>query len=241
LYVEIVNIVITGASRGIGESVTKTFATRGNHQIFILSRNIDKLEELALLCKSLNQNTKILPLKTDLTDPSEIEKSVNKILLITSSIDILINNAGLALRKPFESFEYKEIELIMKTNFYGPAHLIYLLLPALIAAGNSHVINISSMSGFQGSRKFPGLTYYGASKAALAGLTEALSEEYKGRGVSFNCLALGAVQTEMFSEVFPGYAAPISTEKIADFIVEFALNAHQYLQGKIIPVSLADP
>ena len=235
------NIVITGASRGIGASITRAFVKEGDHQLFILARNIAKLKELTEACKLLNNKAKVIPVHCDITIYSELEKSVNEILSITSTIDILINNAGLAIRKPFTKFEYDEIESLMNTNFHAPANLIRLLIPALVKSKNAHVVNISSLSGFQGSKKFHGLSYYGASKAALACLTEILSEEFKGRGVSFNCLALGAVQTEMFSEVFEGYKAPVSSDQMGDFITNFALNAHNYMQGKVIPVSMSEP
>ena len=201
------NIVITGASRGIGAALAKVFSIKGNHQIFVISRNKEKLQKLVVYCLELNENVKIFPIKTDLSDPGELKKCVDQILSVTSKIDILINNAGLAIKKSFEEFSSEDVERMMNINFLASANLIKLLLPALMKAGNSHVVNIGSMGGFQGSTKFPGLSYYSASKAALAVLTEGLSAEYKGRGVSFNCLALGAVQTEMFSEVFPGYEA----------------------------------
>jgi 3-oxoacyl-[acyl-carrier protein] reductase len=235
------NIVITGASRGIGAAVTKAFSVSGDHKIFVLSRNRKKLDELVAFCQDLNPNARVFPIVTELTLLSELEKSVNEILSVTSSVDILINNAGLAIRKPFEDFDSEDADLMMNVNFQAPANIIRLLLPALIKAGNSHVVNISSMAGFQGSTKFSGLSYYSASKAAIAVLTEALSAEYKGKGVTFNCLALGAVQTEMFSEVFPGYKAPLDPTEIATYIADFALNAHNYLKGKIIPVSLSEP
>jgi 3-oxoacyl-[acyl-carrier protein] reductase len=235
------NIIITGASRGIGAALARVFSIKGNHQIFILSRNKEKLNRLVVNCIDLNPNIKVIPFKVDISDSGNLKECVNQILLITQKVDILINNAGLAIRKPFDEFTPEEVERLMNINFRAPANLISLLMPALLKAGNSHVVNISSMGGFQGSRKYPGLSFYSASKAALAVLTEALSEEYKGRGVSFNCLALGAVQTEMFSEVFPGHNAQVGPDEAATFIADFALHAHNFLNGKIIPVSLSEP
>ena len=100
---------------------------------------------------------------------------------------------------------------MMETNFFGPASIIRIVKP-LMPAG-SHIVNISSMGGFQGSAKFNGLSYYSASKAAIACLSECLAEEFKDSGVSVNCLALGAVQTEMLREAFPGYKAPVEALK----------------------------
>ncbi len=105
----------------------------------------------------------------------------------------------------------------------------------------SHILNISSMGGFQGSVKFRGLSYYSASKAAIACLSECLAEEFRGSGISVNCIALGAVQTEMFAEAFPGYKAPVEAVEIAPFISYFALNGHKFMNGKIIPLAQNNP
>ncbi len=235
------DILITGASRGIGAALTRVFAVKGDHQIFILARNKENLEMLAFQCTKLNKNTRVVPVISDLSLINELEGTAEKILSLTSSIDILVNNAGMSLRKSFEEINIKEAEAMMAVNFYAPATLIRLLIPALSISGRSHVVNIGSMAGFQGALKFKGLSMYGSSKAALASLTEALSIEYKDRGISFNCLAIGAVQTDMFQEVFPEFKAPLYPDKMAEFIAEFSLNAHKYLNGKVIPVSLANP
>ena len=97
------------------------------------------------------------------------------------------------------------------------------------------------MGGFQGSTKFAGLSAYSSSKSALSGLTECLAEELKDRNIAVNCLALGAVQTEMLGKAFPGYKAPLSAAKMAEFICEFALTGQLFFNGKIIPVSSTTP
>ena len=97
------------------------------------------------------------------------------------------------------------------------------------------------MGGFQGSSKFPGLSAYSASKAALANLTECLAEELKEKNICANCLALGAVQTEMLETAFPGYVAPVKSREMASFIAYFATRGHQFYNGKILPVSVSTP
>jgi 3-oxoacyl-[acyl-carrier protein] reductase len=156
-------------------------------------------------------------------------------------IDILINNAGILINKSFLETNLEDIEKLFQINCFAPALLIRQLMPFMGQKANSHVVNISSMGGFQGSMKFPGLTYYSASKAALACLTECLSEEFKDTKVAFNCLALGSVQTDMLEEAFPGYKAQLKPEEIAEFIGHFALTAHNHMRGKIVPVSLTNP
>jgi NAD(P)-dependent dehydrogenase (short-subunit alcohol dehydrogenase family) len=105
----------------------------------------------------------------------------------------------------------------------------------------SHIVNISSMGGYQGTSKYPGLSYYSASKAALAILSECLAVEFRELGIKVNCLALGSVQTEMFSEAFPGHRASVSAEDMGEFIAEFALTGHKVFNGKILPVAISNP
>jgi NAD(P)-dependent dehydrogenase (short-subunit alcohol dehydrogenase family) len=147
--------------------------------------------------------------------------------------------AGLLVAKEFPEITNSEARLMMETNFFGPAAVIRLVKP-LMPRG-SHIVNISSMGGFQGSTKYKGLSYYSASKAALACLSECLAIEFKESGISVNCLALGAVQTEMFEEAFPGYKAPVDAKEMAEFISDFALKGHKYINGKIIPVAVNNP
>jgi NAD(P)-dependent dehydrogenase (short-subunit alcohol dehydrogenase family) len=154
-------------------------------------------------------------------------------------VDILINIAGFLVVKDFLVMTNDEARLTMETNFFGPASLIRILKP-LMPAG-SHIVNISSMGGFQGSAKYKGLSYYSASKAALACLTECLANEFLEYGISVNCLALGAVQTEMFDEAFPGYKAPVDAKQMAEFISGFALIGNKFFNGKILPVAISNP
>jgi len=103
------------------------------------------------------------------------------------------------------------------------------------------VVTISSMGGIQGSMKFAGLAAYSSSKGAVITLSELLAEEYKEQGIAFNVLALGAVNTEMLQEAFPGYEAPISAAEMADYIANFALIGNKYHNGKVIQVSSSTP
>jgi NAD(P)-dependent dehydrogenase (short-subunit alcohol dehydrogenase family) len=97
------------------------------------------------------------------------------------------------------------------------------------------------MGGVNGSAKFPGLAAYSSSKGALGVLTELLAEEFKDEGPRTNALALGAVQTEMLAEAFPGYEAPVSAAQMANYIADFSLTAHQLYNGKVLPLSQSTP
>ena len=104
-----------------------------------------------------------------------------------------------------------------------------------------HVVNIASMGGIQGSLKFSGLSAYSSTKGALITLTECLAEEYKNKNVSFNAIAFGAVQTEMLSEAFPNYKAPLTAAEAAKFVGDFAVNGQKYFNGKVLQMALSTP
>ena len=154
-------------------------------------------------------------------------------------VDALINNAGAFLNKPFEKISKKEFEYIFQVNVFGLSSITRKVLPIIDSKG--HIVNITSMGGINGAAKFDGLSAYSSSKGAVNILTELLAEEYKEKGPSFNALAFGAVQTEMLEEAFPGLKAPISSEEIADFILDFSLEGQKYFNGKILPVSSSTP
>ena len=124
-------------------------------------------------------------------------------------------------------------------NVFAVAALTKNTIPFL--QKGSHVVTISSMGGIQGSLKFPGLAAYSSAKGAVITLTEVLAEEYKEEGISFNVLALGAVQTEMLEEAFPGYQAPTTAAEMANYIVDFSLTGNQFYNGKVLQVSSTNP
>lgn len=225
------NVLITGASGGIGNELINYFLKKGDHVIAV-SRSKPALDI------SSHKNLQWIVADINL---SEGRKFVRQAVEGIQKLDILINNAGALINKPFQDISEKELELVYRANVFAPFHLIQELLPSLKNAEKAHVINIGSMGGFQGTAKFSGLTAYSSSKFALAGLTEVLAEEFKETNVAFNCLALGAAQTKMLEAAFPGYKAPVSAEEMASFIGDFASNAHHYIRGKIIPVSLSTP
>lgn len=235
------NIIITGASKGIGASLARNFGYTGDNQLFLISRDEQSLNCLKDEIILRNQGAKVELYNMDLTVQANINNLFASISKKVKFIDILINNAGILQNKGFEDFSVNEIEAVFQVNYMVPAVLIHKFLPLLSASEGAHVLNVGSMGGVQGSVKFPGLSHYSASKGALAVLTECLAEEYKTSRISFNCLALGSVQTEMLEKAFPGYQAPVSSEEMADFIADFATNAPKFIKGKIIPVSSSTP
>ena len=224
------HIIITGTSRGIGVEMGKQLSKQGHH-ILALSRNEAPVKALKL------KNVTTFPF--DLGDAYAYKKVEDFISSTWHHVDVLINNAGMLLNKPFAETNISDFEEVYKTNVFGVAELTRIVLPFMRKEG--HVVTISSMGGVQGSMKFPGLAAYSSSKGAVVTLTELLAEEYKDSGISFNVLALGAVQTEMLEEAFPGYKAPTSAVDMATYISNFALNGNKFYNGKLLQVSNSTP
>jgi NAD(P)-dependent dehydrogenase (short-subunit alcohol dehydrogenase family) len=233
------NIIVTGASRGIGFELAKKFAADSSNKVFAFSRNKEKLEKLAAEIKTENASANIFCKDFDLNTGNIQAVLLPFILGKVGAVDILINNAGLLINKAFPDLTDNDFDQVFSVNLKSAFRLTRELLPYFSV--NSHVVNITSMGGVQGSVKFPGLSLYSASKGALGILTECLAEELKDRNIKVNALAIGAVQTEMLSEAFPGYEAPLSASEIAEFIYDFAIKGHSFFNGKILPVSSSTP
>lgn len=225
-------VVIVGASRGIGKALVENFAKRDDFKIIALSRNLIKMQAdfTGLTC------VKCFEFDLENTVRAQAEKIFSSI----GKVDYLINNAGFLVNKPFEEITSEELQKSYQINLFGVFETVQAIIPFL-NPDNSHIVNISSMGGFQGSMKFAGLSAYSTSKAALCSFTELFSEEYKASTIAMNCLCLGSVQTEMLEEAFPGYQAPLNPAQVSEYISDFAMNAHKYMKGKIIPLSLTNP
>lgn len=229
------NIIITGASRGIGYATALEMAKDANNTILAISRTESKLQELKAAAPHANIDYWV----TDLTNlqTQELGEQLKK----WSSVDILINNAGLLVNKPFDGLSPDDWQRVFAVNVFAPVALTRFLLPYMEKSTQAHIVNISSMGGFQGSAKFDGLSAYSASKGALIILTECLGHELSVRKVAVNCLALGAVQTEMLAQAFPGYEAPLSSEQMGEFVTWFATKGQAFFNGKTLPVSVSTP
>ena len=224
------NVIITGTSRGIGFEMAQLFANKG-HKVLALSRND------SFIAKLNHKNITSFPF--DITKKEDLKRVEDYLNTNWETVDVLVNNAGKLLNKPFLETSSEAFETVYKVNVFGVANLTKLVLPRM--PKNGHVVTISSMGGVQGSMKFPGLSAYSSSKGAVITLTELWAEEFKETGPSFNVLALGAVQTEMLEEAFPGYKAPTTALEMATYIKEFALRGHKMYNGKLLQVSSSTP
>ncbi|MCB9205397.1 MAG: SDR family oxidoreductase [Flavobacteriales bacterium] len=231
------NVIVTGASSGVGYELVKQLILDDRVQKVIgIARRAEKLEELAGIAASLGKGWKYIPLACDV-----FEVTMDMITDHIDRVDALVNNAGLLINRHFNELTEEDFEQVYKVNVFAPARLTRLLKPLMGGERPSHIVNIGSMGGFQGASKFPGLAAYSSSKSAIAGLSECLAEEFKDDNIKVNCLAFGAVQTEMLAKAFPGFQAPLTSAQMAEFVLDFTLNGHQYFNGKVLPVSSSTP
>lgn len=228
------NIIINGATKGIGRETAAHLHSVPGNNIVITGRD----ERLLALAEKELPGIKTFVI--DLSDNSENYPGLKEYIIHQlHHIDIVINMAGQLIKNDFLSFSEADAHSIMETNFFGPARFIRFITQFMNS--DSHIVNISSMGGYQGSVKFRGLSYYSSSKAAIACLTECLANELSEHKIAVNCLALGSVNTAMLNEAFPGYEAPVSANEMGKYIADFALNGNKFFNGKILPVAFGNP
>jgi NAD(P)-dependent dehydrogenase (short-subunit alcohol dehydrogenase family) len=226
------NIIVTGSSKGIGLELVKLLGLK--HRVYAISRDVSIYDQIL---KKRPYSENIIPISADVTQINNLDFDS---FIDSPGIDVLINNAGFLINKPFIELSKEDYRNIMDVNFYGVVNMIQLAKNKLSIA-KGQVINIGSVGGLQGSSKFPGLSIYSSSKGALSILTECLAVELAEFNIKINCLALGAVQTEMLNKAFPNYKAEISASEMADYIVNFINSSSKLSNGLVIPVKKSNP
>lgn len=231
------DIIVAGASSGIGRAVALRYARQPGFRVFAMARRTDLLQSLV----EEAPEGSVVAISIDMVD-CDFSVLLNQLIAHSVvNIGVLVNCVGTLVNKPFSRISKSEWLDVYQTNVIGPSQLIRSLLPYMGQNSVSHVVNLGSMGGVCGSVKFPGLTAYSSSKGALSILTEVLAEEYKGGQMVFNCLALGSVDTDMLAKAFPSYQAGTSADEMASFVCDFGLNGWRFFNGKVIPVSNSTP
>lgn len=233
------NIVITGASSGVGFEAVLELILKNEHQVVALARSHDKLRKLFDIAKGLNPGCHLFPARFDIVHDDYETGLLPFIKERLGKVDVLINNAGMLINKSFMETSAIDFAEMLQSNLLGHVKMMQCLIPLMETGG--HIVNIGSMGGFQGSTKFEGLSAYSASKAALHALTECVAQELLEQKVNVNCLALGSAQTEMLEKAFPGYESPVAAFEMGKFIADFALNGNKFFNGKVLPVSVTTP
>jgi len=232
------NIIITGASRGIGMHAAKALVSKGAQKILLIARSSQKLQALKKELELNYTDTEVAIFVFDLLS-GNYEKLKTFINQSFKEVDILINNAGHLVVKPFLEMGDDDFKSQFQINVNSVFKLSQITIPLMPKGG--HIVNISSMGGVQGSIKFPGLSLYSASKGAVSLLTESMAAELVEQEISVNALAFGAVNTDMLKSAFPNYKARITAQEMGEFLADFAWNQAKFYNGKVLPVSNSTP
>ena len=193
-------ILITGASDGIGKQLAVDLSVRGA-VIIACGRSPARLE--AVLTEIRRPSPRSISIRCDVGSRAEVHQMIGKVLAQFPAIDILINNAGIGMRKPFVETPLDTIEDLMRTNYLGTVYCTYEVLPSMLARGRGHIVNISSVAGHIGTLNMAG---YCASKFAINGFSESLYHELKPRGIAVSVVCPGPVKTAFnrsFAETSP--------------------------------------
>jgi 3-oxoacyl-[acyl-carrier protein] reductase len=226
-----VQVVVTGAGKGIGFELCEVFSTLGC-EVLAISRQHNPAF----------QGQNIYHIQADIANAESTANQINKLFPSGhSTLRVLVHNAGVLINKPFETLSFEEMTTMNGVNYLFPMYLTQKLMPWLRQSSQAHTLYIGSMGGFQGSVKYPGLTVYGSTKAAGAGFIEGLASEYAGSRLYFNALSLGAVQTDMLKEAFPSLQDSLDVETICNWIAKFALEGFKVMNGQNLPISLGNP
>lgn len=172
-------ILVTGASSGFGQAIAQRLAAEG-HKVFGTSRN------------SSGDMGKVRMITLDVTDDLSVKTAIDEVVTVAGCIDVLINNAGVAVCGAIEDTEVAEVRLQMETNFFGVVRTIHAVIPHMRSRGAGRIINVSSLAGMI---SLPFQAYYSASKFALEALNEALRIELSGTGIDSTNINPGDFKT----------------------------------------------
>jgi NAD(P)-dependent dehydrogenase (short-subunit alcohol dehydrogenase family) len=230
--------IVTGAGRGIGAAIASALDAAGA-RIVLVARTASELEAVA---SGLANDPVTLVADLGTPDgPSIVAEQA--ISALDGRVDVLVNNAAVAIRKPSEELTGAEIQHVLDVNVRGVLLLTVSVLPAMLAAGSGSIVSISSISGVRGT---PQRAVYATSKAAIDGMTRALAMEYGPRGIRANAVAPGVVPTALWVEHLakPGVSDAVlgtipirrltEAEEIADVVTFLASDASRAITGETI-------
>lgn len=236
------NVLITGASRGIGAETARLFAANGD-RVFV---NYNRSENAALsLCRELRESGyTAAAVQADVSKPEDVRRMFDFIQSECAGIDVLVNNAGIAQTKLFTEITDNDWGNMIATNLSGAFYCCRAALPYMIRNHSGRIINISSMWGQTGGSCE---VHYSAAKAGIIGLTKALAKEEGPSGITVNCIAPGVIKTDMTSNLTDqDFSALIdetptetigTPEDIARIIFFLAEEASSFITGQVIAVN----
>ena len=183
-------VLITGASSGIGEDLARIFAANG-YDLIITAR---RQERLSALAAELAPQSRVDVLPADLAKAKGPARLIEAVATLGYPVDVLVNNAGVMSSEPFAQASSADVRNLINLNVRALTQLTHAFLPDMISRGRGRILNVASVAAFQ---PVPGLAVYAASKAFVLSLTESLSEELQGTGVTVTALCPGPTKTEM--------------------------------------------
>ncbi|MET0153521.1 MAG: SDR family oxidoreductase [Candidatus Binatia bacterium] len=188
------NVVVTGASSGIGSDVALAFGERGA-KVALLARRKELLSELA--DKIAKAGGAGVAIACDVTDRKQVRKAVDEANDALGGIDILVNSAGVLLPSKFEEMDPRDLKKMLDVNLFGTVHAMQAVLPLMRKKGRGHIVNIASLAGRRGMSPLGG---YCATKFAVTGLSEAVRTELFGSGINVSLIMPGLVDTPMAAD-----------------------------------------
>jgi short-subunit dehydrogenase len=187
-------ILITGASNGIGKQLAVDLAARGA-VVVGCGRSLARLKEVLKQVRQTSPSS--LMIGCDVGEAEQVQGMVGKVLADYGKVDVLVNNAGIGMRKPFIETPLTTIEEIDRVNYLGAVYCAHAVLPSMIARGSGHIVNISSVAGLIGTLN---MGAYCASKFAMNGWSESLYHELKPLGIAVSIVSPGPVATDFASD-----------------------------------------
>jgi uncharacterized protein len=185
--------LITGASSGIGLELARLFGE--HHDLILTARREERLIELA---GSMPAHCRVDVVPIDLAKPKGVEKLMARLRDAGRNVDVLVNNAGVLVSGPFQALSGGQMSNLLQLNVRALTELTHAVLPGMIERGRGRILNVASVAAFQ---PVPGMALYGATKAFVLSLTESLSEDLRGTGVTVTALCPGPTRTEMIEGV----------------------------------------
>ena len=187
--------VVTGASSGIGKAIALDLASRGT-TVVALARRKDLLDEVVAEARKTAPESRAVV--ADISDRAAVEKAMRAVLKRQGAVDVLVNNAGIPMRKHASRLTVEDVENVMRINFFGSVYATLAVLPSMLERGSGHLVNIASVAGRLGS---PREAAYSASKYAMAGWSDVLASDLLGSGVQVHLVNPGPIDTEIWGHV----------------------------------------
>jgi len=223
-------VVVTGASSGIGRASAEAFARQGA-TVALFARSAEKLIAIAA-----RHGDRMLAIAGDVAYPEDIERLFTEVEARFGDCDVLVNNAGMIDPRPLLDTTPEAWDRMFAVNVRGTFLASRRALPAMVARRSGTIVNVASISGIPGPRKFPGFASYNASKAAVIAFTEALAVETKDYGVRVNCVSPGSVDTPMWAAASGGAAAEMTAAEVAETILFIASERSRPMNGQNVDV-----